>query len=108
MFYSRRDLGKMALAAIPAFAAVNSKFNGVQIGVQTYSFRDLPDAANQVIPSMVQIGLGEAELMSEHAEILAGAPKGAELPTWRKSASMDLFKDVRKKFDAAGLQLQLL
>ena len=118
MFYSRRDLGKIALATIPAwgavraFGAVNSKFKGVQIGVQTYSFRDLPDAANHVIPSMVQIGLGAAELMSEHAEILAGAPSGAELKAWRasvsKSASWDKFKEVRRKFDAAGVQLPLL
>jgi sugar phosphate isomerase/epimerase len=145
MFYSRRDLGKIALATLPlasavrAFGAVNSKFNGVQIGVQTYSFRELPDPAHQDIPTMVAIGLGEAELMSEHAETLAGAPaqagggfpgggrrggqvtqeqrdamqaartaRAAEMAKWRASISLDKFKDVRKQFDDAGLQLALL
>jgi len=47
MRYTRRELGKMALAAIPLarlvetdlWAAINSKINGVQIGAITYSFR---------------------------------------------------------------------
>ena len=142
--FSRRDLGRMAAAALPIASAVrvfgagkvDSKFNGVQIGVQTYSFRDLPDPAHQDIPAMVQIGLGEAELMSEHAETLVGAPaqpgfpgggrrgqmsaeerearqaaqaaRAAELSKWRASISMDKFKDVRKQFDDAGIILALL
>jgi len=76
MLHTRRDFGKLALASIPlakAFAAVNSKFNGVQIGAITYSFRSIPDAET-IIKEYVEIGLGEAELMSNHAEQLAGAP----------------------------------
>ena len=55
------------------YAAINSKFNGVQIGAITYSFRSIPDA-EAIIKAMVEIGLGEAELMSNHCEALAGAP----------------------------------
>ena len=44
--YSRRDFGKLALTALPlagsVAAAINSKIDGVQIGAQTYSFRDRP------------------------------------------------------------------
>jgi hypothetical protein len=72
---SRRDFGKFAFAALPAAslaAAPNSKVNGVQIGAISYSFRDLPPA--QIIPSMLKIGLSEVELMSNHAEALAGGP----------------------------------
>ena len=83
MVISRRDLGKLALVSLPGvkmFGAmeaprtINSKFNGVQIGAQTYSFRTMPEV-DDVIKAMVQIGLGEAELMSEHAEAVAVAFK---------------------------------
>lgn len=76
MNYTRRDFGKIALTAVPlarAYAAINSKFHGVQIGAITYSFRSIPDAET-IIKDMVEVGLGEAELMSNHAEALAGMP----------------------------------
>ena len=44
--YTRREFGKLAIAgfALPRLvdAAIDSKVNGVRLGVQTYSFRDLP------------------------------------------------------------------
>src|SRR5690349_6498763 len=73
---TRRDFGKLALAGLPlslAFADVNSKFKGVQIGSITYSFRTMPDPQD-IIKAYVMIGLGEMELMSGDAEKLAGAP----------------------------------
>jgi sugar phosphate isomerase/epimerase len=80
MQYSRRDLGKIALASVPlsqALAArkIDSRFGGVQIGAITYSFNRIanPDPA-AIIKAYVEIGLGEAELMSNHCEALAGAP----------------------------------
>jgi sugar phosphate isomerase/epimerase len=81
MQYSRRDIGKIALASVPlasAFGAkrINSKFGGVQIGAITYSFNRIasPDP-EAIIKAYVEIGLGEAELMSNHCEALAGAPQ---------------------------------
>ena len=79
MLYTRRDLGKIALAAVPlakGLASVDSKFGGVQIGAITYSFRQTNDI-DEIIKNMSQIGLGEAELMSNHAEAAAGAPQPA-------------------------------
>ena len=80
MEFTRRDLGKIALASVPlsrAFAAkmIDSKFGGVQIGAITYSFNRIasPDP-EAIIKAYVEIGLGEAELMSNHCEALAGAP----------------------------------
>src|SRR5580692_8954888 len=76
MVYTRRDIGKIALASVPlvrAYAAINSKIDGVQIGAITYCFRSFTDP-EEVIKAMVEIGLGEAELMSNHCEGLAGAP----------------------------------
>jgi sugar phosphate isomerase/epimerase len=67
--YSRRTFGKLALAGLPlsmALAKINSKISGVQLGVQSYSFRDRPlDAA---IQAMKEIGLGECELYASHVE----------------------------------------
>jgi hypothetical protein len=76
MVLTRRGFGKAALAAAAigsARAAINSKFGGVQIGCISYCFRTYPDAG-QIIPDMADIGLGEVELMSNHAEALAGMP----------------------------------
>lgn len=111
--YSRRDFGKIALAGVSfstAFAKINSKVSGVQIGAQSYSFRDRPlDAA---IKAMVQVGLGGCELYAPHVEYAAmGIQMGAKPPArealrkWRLGVSLDEFKAVRKKFDDAGIEL---
>src|SRR3954468_16743868 len=79
MEFTRRDVGKIALALplAKAFGAktIDSKFGGVQIGAITYSFNTIanPDP-EAIIKAYVEIGLGEAELMSNHCEALAGAP----------------------------------
>jgi sugar phosphate isomerase/epimerase len=80
MELTRRDLGKIAMASLPlcrAFGAkmIDSKFGGVQIGAITYSFNRIasPDP-EAIVKAYVEIGLGEAELMSNHCEALAGAP----------------------------------
>jgi sugar phosphate isomerase/epimerase len=133
--YLRREFGKMMLAGLPlsmALAQTNSKFKGIQIGAITYSFRSMP--AGEIIPAMVKLGLGEAELMSNHCEALAGAPQAAgsggqrggsrgqmtpeqrealrqqqeALRKWRMETSPDTFKIVKKKFNDAGIDLQIL
>ena len=80
MQFTRRDLGRMTLASAPlsmAYGAkrIDSKFGGVQIGAITYSFNRIasPDP-EAIIKAYIDIGLGEAELMSNHCEALAGAP----------------------------------
>ena len=80
MTFTRRDFGRTALAALPAakvFGAkrIDSKIDGVQIGAITYSFNRLasPDP-EAIIRAYTDIGFGEAELMSNHCEALAGAP----------------------------------
>ncbi len=148
MRYSRRDFGKLALAGLPAAAIwktfgevpltalekINSKIGGVTIGAITYSFRTIQDPL-EIIKAYKTIGLGEMELMSNHAEALAGIPRGAggggggrgrggTTPTpeqiaardaaakavsdWRKSASEATFKPVRKLIEDAGIELRLL
>jgi sugar phosphate isomerase/epimerase len=118
--YSRRDFGKLALVGLPfslAFGQVNSKVNGVRIGVQSYSFRTMP--LDDAIKAMADIGIGECELFSGHveprppqAQVGGGgrpgqSPEAREaLRKWRLTTPLDHFKAVRKKFDAAGIKLQ--
>ena len=132
---SRRDLGKIALAAWPlsrALAAkINSDINGVRIGVQTYSFRSFPPEGiiDAVIHAMTEIGLGECELFGPQVEpnVMAGLWGGAgyggrgpgppdpraaarakareDLRQWRLTVSMDHFKNIRKKFADAGINV---
>jgi sugar phosphate isomerase/epimerase len=80
--YTRRDLGKLALAtavplaAAPMMAAAkpNSQFGGVQVGVITYSFRALPGSAQETLQYCLDCGISAVELMSNVAESYAGAP----------------------------------
>jgi sugar phosphate isomerase/epimerase len=131
--YTRRDFGKIALAALPlasALAKINSKVNGVQLGVQTYSFRDLPPEGivDAVIKAMTEIGLGECEVFASQFEpaqprmgggggrgrgttppdpaVVAAREKArADLRDWRLSVSMDHFKNLKKKFEDAGIAI---
>ena len=101
---SRRDFHRLALAGAPlslAIAKPNSKIAGVQIGVQSYSFRDRP--LDGAISGMVEVGLSECELWQGHIEP-QGVPR-EDLRKWRTTVSMSVFKGVRKKFDAAGISL---
>src|SRR5688572_18180957 len=110
MSYTRREFGQLALIGLPASLArarvgrdaqraINSRFGGVRIGAITYSFRSMPNV-DDIIKALVQIGIGEVELMSNHAEAAAGAPSGRgrganpELRTWRTSVSMEAFRGV--------------
>jgi sugar phosphate isomerase/epimerase len=112
---------------VSAFAQINSRIKGVQIGAITYSFRSM--SAPDIIKAYVDIGLGEMELMSNHAEQLAGAPAGGgggrrgaltpeqqaerdaaarALRDWRMAATESTFKPVRQKIEAAGIDLKLV
>src|SRR5689334_16451704 len=82
---SRREFARLALAGLPAawtfnglplsaLGRINSRIHGVQVGAITYSFRTL--AVEDVLKAYTTIGIGEMELMSNHAEALAGAPSG--------------------------------
>jgi sugar phosphate isomerase/epimerase len=82
MTHTRRDLGRIALAAFPAAALAaarpNSNFGGVQIGAITYSFRALPGSAEETLRYCVECGISAIELMSNVAESYAGAPMPAQ------------------------------
>jgi sugar phosphate isomerase/epimerase len=128
---TRRDLAKLALAALPAarlLAKPNSNFGGVQIGINApYSFHGAADSAEEVLDAMVKLGLSAVELRSQPVEIFLGAPtmpRGGrnatdeqraarraaveQLRKWRLSASMDGFKTFRKKYADAGVNIDIV
>src|SRR5438128_10034804 len=101
---SRRDFHRLAIAALPASLAIakpDSKIGGVQIGAQSYSFRDRP--LDDAIKGMVDVGLSECELWQGHLE-----PQNVsreDVRKWRLTTPLDFFKGVKKKFDDAGVNL---
>src|SRR5437899_441871 len=129
MNYTRRDFGKVALAAGAASRLVAAKpdsvFGGVQIGTITYSFRSLPSTADEVLRYCLDCGISAIELMSNVAESYAGAPAQAgrgrgqmspeqqaamakaaeEMKDWRLSVSMDKYKAFRKMYNDAGVTI---
>ena len=117
-----------APAIIRNLGKPNSKFNGVQIGAITYSWRSLPSNAEQVLKYCIDCNISAIELMGPTAEAFAGAPhtstepmrRGAgrpqtsdeeraarakEVAAWRSSVSMDKFEQLRKMYKDAGVSI---
>jgi sugar phosphate isomerase/epimerase len=146
---SRREFLGKSTAAVAAFSFAgsptmgapaiirnlrkpNSKFNGVQIGTISYSFRSLPTSAEQVLKYCVDCNISAVELMGNTGESFAGAPhttteprtfspgprpqptpeqqeeqeqKAREIAAWRSSVSMDKFVQLRKMYSDAGVSI---
>lgn len=147
--HSRRDLLKTALIGIPVASAlgkINYTYDGVRLGVCTYSFRELPrengDAIGPVINALKECQGGIVELFSPQVEpenvvmtklmhdLTAPGPDGKplsrqemsaryhaaangpeakkyreDLRHWRLTTPMSYFKEVRKRFDDAGIDV---
>jgi len=104
--FSRRDFGKIALAAAPLshlLAAVDSKVHGVQLGAQSYSFRDRP--LDEAIKAMKEVGIGEVELWQGHVEPPRGTAQ-EEIKKWRVAPeTLTQMGEVKKKFETAGIKI---
>lgn len=109
-------LGGLASGLIPrsAFAAatIDSKVKGVQLGAQSYSFRDRP--LDGVIEGMKAVGLGSLELWSGHVEPRtdgqklddAGRKKAREdARKFRLETPLARFHEIGAKFKAAGIDV---
>jgi hypothetical protein len=164
MNFTRRDFGKLALAAAPATSLLaakpNSKWGGVQVGINApYSFTRMSGTADKIIEYMTQLNLSATELRLQPVEAYLGAPgvyasandapgaaargggaarggsgrggggrgsSGAgrgggraaitpeqqeaakKLSDWRLSLSQDKIKDFRRKYEDAGILIQIL
>jgi sugar phosphate isomerase/epimerase len=116
---TRRQFSRLALGALARpRASAAQVINGVRIGVQTYSFRDLPrppgtDHVDAIIAAMKACGLTECELFAPQVEpqlpgagrraSLAGAEAREQQRRWRLDTPLDHFKAVGRKFHDAGI-----
>ena len=136
---TRREFGTLALAGVmvrlkpdPAVevplvrSTDTGAVNGVRLGVQTYSFRDLPrpagavDSVDVVIKAMQRAGVSECELFAPQLEPQfrrAPAASAARGPRPRRSRRARICasggsrrrsitsENAKKKFDAAGIAI---
>jgi sugar phosphate isomerase/epimerase len=109
-----------------------SEYQGVQIGVITYSWRSMPSTPADIIKYCQQTGISSLELMGNIAEDYAGAPAGPAWPQnfrelsdeeraefrtnmeeygkkmseWRiNEASPEKYKELKALFDEAGIHI---
>jgi sugar phosphate isomerase/epimerase len=147
--YTRRELGKLALAALPAAHVLrdtalfgqskpSSKVRGVTIGMNVpYNFGGRSAPIDEIIQKCVQLGVSGVELRTQPVEAYLGLPdslvtaagpapggRNAKPPTpeqlaarktaaddirkWRLSAPMAKVKDVKQKFDDAGILIEIV
>ncbi len=79
----------------------NSKIKGVQLGAQSYSFRDR--ALDEAIKGYLAVGLSSCELWAGHIE--PSGLKRDELRKWRLTTPLSQFTDIGNKFKTAGIDL---
>jgi sugar phosphate isomerase/epimerase len=103
--WNKLAFGAIAVAGLPAGTIAagkpNSKIKGVQIGAQSYSFRDR--SLDEAIKAYLDVGLSSCELWSGHLE-----PKGLQrddMRKWRLTTPLSFFTLVREKFQKAGIDL---
>jgi sugar phosphate isomerase/epimerase len=115
--WNKVALGGLAAAALPSGVPgakrkkIETRVKGVLFGAQSYSFRDRP--LDELISGMVACGLGTCELWQVHLEpkelypkIWSGDKEAREqLRQWRLSTPLSFFREVRNKFDRAGVDL---
>ncbi len=95
-----------SLALAAADARPDSKFNGVQIGTNTYSFRSLPGSAENVLKYIVQSGISSVELAGATAEQFVKAYLSHD--DVQKSDPIAGFKALRKLYNDAGVEIHIV
>ena len=103
MLYTRRELVKLAAVAIPAVRGLvdrpNSKVAGVQIGLNVpYDFGGRTMDGDEILRRCLQLGVSAVELRSQPVEEFAGG----------RPASMDKAAAFRKKYEDAGVRIEIV
>lgn len=125
---SRRHAGKFLFAGYAGFLVtrdqpppakkINSVVQGVQIGSQSYSFKELPSLA-AILDAFRKVGLGECELWEGQIEthnLSSGYRRDSppvqtrylereDLRKWRLNVPLTYFREIREYFDRAGILL---
>jgi len=126
--FGKLALGGLALGALPNLgaAAVDSTIRGVKMGLITGSLNPLPetppgkDIIDTVIEGCLAVGAANIELVNLLEPRLVGAVTFGHPPNpmtpeyeksraavreWRLTTPISRFQEIRRKFDAAGLNL---
>lgn len=127
---TRRSFGKSVAGALSIGVAnsligagLNSTINGVKVGAITYSFRAIPrpkdgDYIDTMVRAYQDCGIGYCELFNPMVEPF-NLPGGGrvkldtpelqktreDLREWRVSGHLARFEEVRKKFNAGGVDV---
>ncbi len=120
------------LSSLPSLRAAsagkpNSKVNGVTIGLNVpYSFGNNALPADQVLAHCIALGVSAVELRTQPVEAFMGAPAelvspkkavatggaavagATSLREWRATASLDRAKEFRKKWEDAGVKIEIV
>jgi len=128
--YTRREFAKLSLAALPGAALFagrdsllaadapaaapgrpNSKVAGVQLGLNVpYSFNEPRLSGDGILEKCLQLGVSAVELRTQPVETVLGAPAAdaQQLPGWRKAVSLDRVAEFRKKYETAGVLIEIV
>jgi sugar phosphate isomerase/epimerase len=102
--------GLIAGPFVPRPRAQTSRIAGVRIGAQSYSFRALK-TLDETVDAYKASGLSFCELWQGQVETTAaiaaapGTPRREALRKWRLEVPVDHFRDIRRRFEAAGVTL---
>jgi sugar phosphate isomerase/epimerase len=115
--WHRLVLGGLGASALSSTARgadrkIDSRFHGVLIGAQSYSFRDRP--LDKAIEAYAAVPLGEAELWQGHVEprpdyarlqqmSAEKAESREKLRKWRLETPLSHFQEIGDRFRAAGV-----
>jgi sugar phosphate isomerase/epimerase len=109
-----------------ASAKPNSKFAGVQLGLNVpYSFGNPLLSGDDILKSCLTLGLSAVELRTQPVEAFLGvapqliSPKNTvsagsaaanaqQLKQWRASVAMDRVKEFRRKYESAGVLIEIV
>lgn len=118
---------------LQAQSRINSEYNGVQVGVITYSYRDMRLDVEGTLQACLESGISTIELMGTGVEDYLGAPKSPlssrevenldkqpkkkqkeyarfqkEIEAWRNAeATMNKYVELRKMFNDAGVKIHI-
>lgn len=130
MKLTRRELGRLTLSALPAAGLLsghsrawaqspkkpNSKFAGVQVGMNVpYNFGGRDMNADELLERCLTLNVSAVEMRSQPVESFLGSPAAnaqkvpaEEMRKWRATASMDRVSAFRKKFEGAGVAIEIV
>jgi len=104
----------------------NSKIAGVQVGLNVpYSFANPSMSGDDILKNCLQLGLSAVELRTQPVEAFLGVPanlinpktsedsgsnasNAEQLRKWRKSVSLDRVAEFRKKYETAGVLIEIV